>query len=101
QTLSRSYISSGGQVARHDDYFSFTNLPYGLSPYIGTVNVNYYTTILGYNARGLADREQRPTGTITRTVYDNLDRVASVWVGTNDTPPSGDWSPTNNNAPAN
>ena len=42
-----------------------------------------------------------PTGTINRTVYDALGRAASTWVGTNDTPASGDWSPTNNTSPSN
>ena len=36
-----------------------------------------------------------------RTVYDALSGVVSTWVGTNDTPASGTWSPTNNTSPAN
>src|SRR5262249_21553627 len=51
--------------------------------------------------RGRPNRTQTPNGTIYRTVYDDLGRVASTWVGTNDTPTSGEWSPTNNTAPAN
>jgi hypothetical protein len=43
----------------------------------------------------LLDKVESPTGTITRTVYDGLGRVVSVWVGTNDTPSSGCWSPSN------
>ena len=34
-------------------------------------------------------------GTIHRTVFDGQGRVASQWVGTDDTPTSGEWSPTN------
>ena len=34
-------------------------------------------------------------GTITRTVFDGLGRPSSTWIGTDDTPTSGDWSPTN------
>ena len=34
-------------------------------------------------------------GTITRVVYDGEGRVLSTWVGTNDTPASGYWSPSN------
>src|SRR2546430_11219377 len=30
---------------------------------------------------------------ITRTVYDEEGRVVSIWVGTDDTPNSGTWSP--------
>ena len=44
---------------------------------------------------------RRKDGTITRTIYDGLNRVVSVWVGPNDTPASGYWSPTNNSSPAN
>ena len=40
-------------------------------------------------------------GTIYRTVYNSLDEEISDWVGTNDTPQSGEWSPTNNNGTAN
>src|SRR5207253_7653124 len=42
-----------------------------------------------------------PTGTIERTVYDSLSREVSTWVGTNDTPGSGSWSPSNNTSPSN
>jgi hypothetical protein len=41
------------------------------------------------------------TGTIRRTFYDSRDRVQSTWIGTNDVPPSGNWSPTNNALPSN
>ncbi len=37
-----------------------------------------------------------PGGTITRSVFDDSGRLASQWVGTDDTPTSGDWSPSNN-----
>ena len=39
---------------------------------------------------------ESPGGTITRSVFDDLGRFESQWVGTDDTPTSGDWSPTNN-----
>src|SRR5208337_62972 len=60
-----------------------------------------YTTLTDYDVDGRQTRVQAPTGTITRTVYDALDRVISTWVGTNDTPASGQWSPANNTSPAN
>jgi len=44
---------------------------------------------------------QRPTGTIERSVRDGLSRVVSQWVGTNDTPASGEWEPGNNTSSAN
>ena len=62
----------------------------------GTKNTNYAERLRGYNAAGLADRSEAPGGTITRTVFDAIDRVDSTWIGTDDTPTSGDWSPTNN-----
>ena len=46
-------------------------------------------------------RTQTPNGTIYRTVYNSLDEAVSDWVGTNDTPTSGEWSPTNNTGSAN
>src|SRR5262249_37319625 len=58
-------------------------------------------TLYSYDERGRENRVQTPTGTITRTVYDGLDRVVSTWVGTNDTPATGLWSPTNNTPPSN
>ncbi len=42
-----------------------------------------------------------PLGTITDYVYDTRGRVSSVWVGTNDSPSSGTWSPSNNASPCN
>jgi RHS repeat-associated protein len=84
QSLSRSYISAGGQVTREDDYFNLTGLTYSTALYIGTQNTNYYSTLTDYNPRGLVKRTQLPTGTINWTVYDGLKRVVSSWVGTND-----------------
>src|SRR5207249_2725436 len=62
---------------------------------------NYYRTELGYDDRGRLDRIGSPTGTITRTVRDGLSRPISTWIGTNDTPASGEWSPDNNTTPSN
>jgi RHS repeat-associated protein len=101
QTLSRRYISSGGQMVRADAYFNLTGLTYSTALYIGTAGTNYYSTLSDYDVRGRLARKQRPTGTIERTVYDSLSRVVSTWVGTNDMPASGMWSPTNNTPPSN
>ncbi len=95
QTLSRSFISAGGQVIATDDYFDLSGLTYSTSATLGTVNVNYYETTYGYDHAGRPDRTVSPTGTITRTVYNALGEAVSVWVGTNDTPTSGYWSPSN------
>jgi RHS repeat-associated protein len=101
QTLSRTYVNIAGQAVRKDDYFSLSGVTYSTSNYIGTQNTNYYTTLDDYDNRGRLTRTDTPTGTINRTVYDGLSRLVSVWVGTDDTPGSGSWSPTNNTSPAN
>src|SRR5262249_750687 len=95
QSLSRSYTSSAGQVVRTDAYLNLSGVTWSTAQYLGTQNTNYYSTLFDYDDRGRQDRVQRPTGTIERTVFDGLGRLASTWVGTNDTPPSGEWSPTN------
>src|SRR5262249_7809953 len=82
-------------------YFTLSGVTYSTAQYIGTQNTNYYTTLYAYDDRGWQNRVQRPTGTIERTVHDGLGRVVSTWVGTNDTPASGDWSPTNTTSPPN
>src|SRR5712692_2582233 len=102
QTLSRSYISAGGQDTRDDAYFNLTSLTYSVAAYIGTLNTNYYTTVHAYDSRGRDVRTLTPNGTIYRTVYDGQDRAVSTWIGTNDTPGnSQEWSPTNNTSPSN
>ncbi len=50
---------------------------------------------MGYDVRGRANKTVDPDGTIRRTFYDGLDRVSSEWVGSDDTPTSGYWAPTN------
>ncbi|MFO0929436.1 MAG: SdrD B-like domain-containing protein [Gemmataceae bacterium] len=95
QTLSRSYTNTGGQLMHVDTYFDLTGLSYSTSTALGVEGVHYARSFYGYNRRGWQNRELSPTGTITRTVYDPLGRVTAVWVGTDDTPASGGWSPTN------
>jgi hypothetical protein len=95
QSLSRSYTNNAGQMVRSDAYFSLSGVTYGTAKYIGTQNTNYYSTLVDYDTRGRQNRVQLPTGTINRSVYDGLSRVVSTWTGTNDTPASGTWSPTN------
>ncbi len=101
QSLSRTYVSSGGQVSASDAYFNLSGLTYSTAADIGTENTHYYRTRFGYNVNGQQDRVQSPTGTISRTFRDGLGRPLSSWVGTNDTPTSGQWSPTNNTGSAN
>src|SRR5262249_19885733 len=60
QTLSRQYVSPGGQVTRQDDYFNLAGLTYSTTPYLGAANVHYYTTTLNYDARGRLNRVLSP-----------------------------------------
>jgi RHS repeat-associated protein len=96
ESLSRSLTSAGGQVVETDKYFDLTGVTYSASSFhLGTSETNYYATLYGYDADGNLNKVVAPTGTITRTVYDGQSRPISVWIGTNDTPTSGYWSPTN------
>jgi RHS repeat-associated protein len=100
QTLRRSYVNAAGQVTTVDAYFDLSGLTY-TTAVMGTAGVNFYQTQYDYDSRGRLARVQAPTGTITRQVYDGQGRLVSAWVGTNDTPASGSWSPTNNTSPSN
>ena len=107
QSLSRQLTNGGGQVTEQDDYFSLAGVTYSqAAAQLGTASNNsaggnYHATLDGYDDRGRQDRVQMPTGTIYRTVYDDLGNPVSRWVGTDDTPTSGEWSPTNNASPCN
>src|SRR5262249_30038373 len=81
-------------------YFNLGGLTYSTGT-MGTVNTNYYQANYGYDSAGRLVRAQTPNGTIYRTVYNSLDEAVSDWVGTNDTPTSGEWSPSNNTGTAN
>jgi YD repeat-containing protein len=101
QSLSRSYVNAAGQATRTDVYFQLTGVTYSTALYIGSVNANYFTTLYAFDSRGRLARTLTPTGTITRQVFDGQGRLLSTWVGTNDAPASGYWSPTNNTSPSN
>jgi len=106
QTLARSYLDNGNRVINSDQYFDLSGLTYTTTVNLGTQHTpsvpgNFYRTQVGYDVKGRKSKQADALGTITRTVYDALDRVDSVWIGTNDTAATGDWSPTNNSSPAN
>jgi RHS repeat-associated protein len=103
QTLTRSAMNAAGQTTDVYEYFNLSGLSYSTTLVLtgATENTNYYRTRNQYDDRGRLNRTQTPTGTINRTVYDGLGRVVSQWVGTNDTPGSGYWSPSNNTSPSN
>lgn len=89
------------QVIEELAYFNVSGLTYSATnAWMGTASNNsasgnYHSTKYKTSARGWAERVLDPTGTITRSVTDGLGRVLSVWTGTDDTPTSGFWSPTN------
>jgi RHS repeat-associated protein len=95
QSLSREYRNDANQVVTSDVYFDLGGLAYSTSTSLGTAGVNFYRTQHGYDDAGRPDRMVSPEGTVYRTVYDGLGRKVSEWVGTDDTPTSGEWSPTN------
>jgi len=95
QTLTREYLDNGSRVISIDSYFNLTGLVYTTSASFGTLGTNFYRRRLNYDIKGRRDREEDWTGTILRTAYDSRDRVVSSWIGTDDTPTTGDWSPTN------
>jgi YD repeat-containing protein len=82
-------------VSHADAYFNLSGLTYSTSTSLGTENTHFYRTRYGYDVRGRQGRVQLPTGTIERTVYDAPGRESSRWVGLDDTPVVGEWSPTN------
>jgi RHS repeat-associated protein len=103
QSLSRNYLDTGDRVTNTDSYFDFVSggFVYSTNANIGTLGTNFYRRLLNYDLKGRPDRDVDWNGTIQRTVYDSKDRVVSTWIGTNDTPASGTWSPANNTAPSN
>ncbi len=108
-TLSRQYSDNSGRPVVQDRFY---NLPGGslpaadpnaiTSPTILTnINGMAYRTLYGYDELGRRSRVADALGDITRTVYDGLGRIQSTWMGTNDTPASGYWSPTNTTGSSN
>src|SRR5579884_4168059 len=99
-SLTRDYVNAAGQLTSEDAYNYLSGLAYSTGT-MGTLNTNYYQSNFGYDSAGRLVRTQTPNGTIYRTVYNSLGEAISAWVGTNDTPTSGEWSPTNNTGSAN
>jgi RHS repeat-associated protein len=95
QSLCREFLDTGDRTIRKDCYFNFSGLTYTTSTTLGTLGTHFYRELYNYDIKGRKDRLQDWTGTITRVVYDSRDRESSTWVGTDDTPTTGDWSPTN------
>ncbi|HEX8911045.1 MAG TPA: RHS repeat-associated core domain-containing protein [Humisphaera sp.] len=84
QSLARTFVNDLGQVSETRVYTSMPAGGYSTSPSLGTAGANYLVTEYGYDARGRQNRVATPDGTKRRTLYDGLGRVASTWVGTDD-----------------
>jgi RHS repeat-associated protein len=96
QSLSRTYTSIGGQVTSNRSYFHIPTAGYSTAASLGAAGTDYLETTYSYDHRGRQSRVEDPDGTIHRTIYDVMGRVVSTWIGTDDMPTSGYWSPTNN-----
>jgi RHS repeat-associated protein len=101
QTLSRSYYNDANQLFENRQYFSLNGLTYSVLPNLGAAGGNYLASIYNYDATGRLQRTQSPDGTITQREYDSLGRLTCTWIGTDDTPASGTWSPLNNGGSSN
>ena len=101
QSLARAVTNSAGQIVEVDRYFSFTGITYSATNlHLGTASNdsatgNYHPTYTDFDSRGVLKRVVDPSGTITRRIYDGFERVVAVWMGTDDTPTTGYWSPSN------
>ena len=95
-------MNQAGQVVESDDYYILPDLTSDVSesgmvlsalkagakwtPGTAYADANFYVTTYAYADNGELDRVEDPNGTITRTVYDTLNRVVSTWVGTDNAP---------------
>lgn len=95
QTLNRTFYDNGDRPVKSIVYHDFTGLSYSGSPSIGTLNTHFYQVEYGFDQYGQIDRILNPVLTISRIVHDGLGRTLGVWVGLDDTPTSGEWSPSN------
>jgi RHS repeat-associated protein len=95
QSLSRSYYNDAGQVTHTDDYFHVPSSGDANSASFGTLDTDFYRTSYSYDELGQLNKTVTDAGTITRTEFDGLGRMISIWVGTDDSPTSGVWSTSN------
>ena len=75
------YSTSGSKLSESRSYVALA----ASSSWTGAAGTDYDATEYSYDNMGRGDRVKDPTGTITRTVFDNLGRTVSTWVGTVDT----------------
>lgn len=95
QSITRHYFNTADQLTGTRKYYNLSGLAYSTSPNLGT-SANYHISLTGYDERGNVNREQDFGGTITRYIRNGADWITSMYVGTNDRPETGSWSPSNN-----
>ncbi|MBY0526198.1 MAG: hypothetical protein K2R98_22580 [Gemmataceae bacterium] len=96
-TIAFQGLTSGDSTAFLDQVSvqTVSTVTYSAVPDLGTINVNFYRTLIDYDKRGREHRVETPTGTIYRTEFDGLGQARSEWVGTDDVPTTSYWSPAN------
>jgi YD repeat-containing protein len=95
-SLSRTTVNDAGQAIYSDSYFTLAGATYTTSSAaFGSAGTNYDRTETAYDDRGRVKRVKNPVGTITRYLYDSRSHQTQTWIGTDDTPSSGYWSPSN------
>jgi YD repeat-containing protein len=99
QSMTRDYFDAY-QLTESDSYFNLSGLTYSTGT-MRTAGVNYYKTQYGYDEMGNQFLTISPEGTIYITVFDGRGQKVSQWIGTDDTPESGPWAPSNNTSPSN
>jgi uncharacterized delta-60 repeat protein/RHS repeat-associated protein len=103
QSLRRDLTNESGQIIQSDAYFSISGFTYATANFNitsatasnDTASGNEHSAFYAYDERGRVKRIELPTGTIERLIYDALGHLTSDWIGTDDTPASGFWSPSN------
>ncbi|MBO0697189.1 MAG: RHS repeat protein [Zavarzinella sp.] len=96
QSLTRRVLNDSGQVVAEDRYVTLSGTSYSQSAVtLGTAGVNYLRTQFFYGKLGQLEKTVSPSGTIYRTWFDGQTRALSTWVGTDDTPTTGFFSPNN------
>lgn len=72
----------------------------GINNTPGTASTNYYETFYGYDSQSnMRVRMKAANGTITRTIFDSINRAVAKYVGTDDVPTGGTWEEWTPSAP--
>jgi len=98
QSLSRTLLNNAGQAVERHDYFRLDDVTYSATTVelTGAASAaRHHEALTDFADRGGVKKTVTANGTITRYVRDARNFVVEVWVGTDDVPTTGFWSPTN------